>query len=245
MALLLISFVAGVLTVLAPCILPLLPVVIGGAAADAKNFRKPMVIIGSLAASVVIFTLLLKATTAFIAVPPQFWTYFSGGILLVLGIFLLFPELWERLPINAYINRKSQIALATGNKKQSVWGDVIMGAALGPVFSTCSPTYFVILATVLPASFAVGIVYLIAYTVGLSLMLLLIALLGQRIVGRLDAAADPRGWVKRGVGVLIIAVGIGIMFGLDKKLEAALLDAGLFDITVVEQHLLDSVEVGT
>jgi cytochrome c biogenesis protein CcdA len=241
MALLIISFIAGVLTVLAPCILPLLPVIVGGAASDARDRAKPYIIIGSLAVSVVVFTLLLKATTALLVIPPQFWTYFSGGILIALGVLLLVPELWERLPINAYINRKSQAALASGNQRKSVVGDVIMGASLGPVFTTCSPTYFIILATVLPASFLTGIVYLISYTLGLSLMLLLIAVLGQRIVEKLGGAADPRGWVKRGMGVLILAVGVAILFGLDKQIEAAILDAGFFDITTVEQQLLDSV----
>lgn len=243
MTLLILSFIAGLLTVLAPCILPLLPVVVGGAVADHKDRLKPYIITASLSVSVIVFTLILKASTLLIDIPPNFWKYFSGGILIALGLVLVFPQIWERLSVNALINRKSQQALATGSKKKSIWGDIIMGAALGPVFSTCSPTYFVILATVLPASFALGMVYLLAYTLGLALMLILIALLGQRLVGKLTGAADPHGPVKRGIGVLIVLVGAFIMFGFDKKLETWVLDTGYFDISRLEQRLLDSVEM--
>ncbi|MCA9354552.1 MAG: redoxin family protein [Candidatus Kaiserbacteria bacterium] len=243
MTLLLISFIAGALTVLAPCILPLLPVVIGGSATDHGNRWKPYIITASLALSVIVFTLLLKATTLVIDIPPAFWKWFSGGILLVLGIVLIFPSLWEGLKFNAILNSRSQVLLNKGSKQNSVWGDVIMGAALGPVFSTCSPTYFVILATVLPSSFALGMVYLFSYTLGLALVLVLIALLGQKLVGRLSGAADPRGWVKRGMGVLIALVGFAIISGLDKQLETAILDSGFFDVTKIEQRLLEKTDM--
>src|SRR3989338_9998715 len=97
MTFLIVSFIAGVLTVLAPCILPLLPVVIGSSAAGRSRYT-PYIVVGSLALSIILFTYLLKASTVFIMVPPQFWTYLSGGILLLFGVALVFPSLWERLP---------------------------------------------------------------------------------------------------------------------------------------------------
>lgn len=242
MTLLIISFIAGMLTVLAPCVLPLLPIVIGGSLSDARDRAKPYIITASLVVSVFVFTLLLKASTLVIDIPQSFWTWFSGGILIMLGLMLVFPTLWEHLPINALVNRKSQALLAEGSNKKSIWGDVIMGVALGPVFSTCSPTYFVILATVLPSSLVLGLLYLLAYTVGLALMLILIALIGQRLVTKLGGAADPHGWVKRGMGVVILLVGFAIIAGIDKKIEAALLDVGIFDVTQVEQQLLNKVD---
>ena len=98
---LVLSLAAGVLTVAAPCVLPLLPIVVGGAIVQDGDERRarwrPYVIAGSLAASVVAFTLLLKATTALLGVPPQVWQLVSGGIIILLGIDLLFPALWDRL----------------------------------------------------------------------------------------------------------------------------------------------------
>ena len=240
MTLLLISFIAGVLTVLAPCILPLLPVVIGSGA-GARSKWTPYIVIASLSASILLFTFLLKVSTAFISIPPYVWTYLSGGILLLFGFVLAFPGLWERVPGVAKLSRSSNALVGTGHTKKSVWGDVLIGAALGPVFSTCSPTYFVILATVLPESFVVGTVYLLAYIAGLALVLLLIALLGQKLTARLTGAADPKGWFKRGLGILFILVGIAIMSGFDKTLEIAILDSGFFDVTKIENQLLEDI----
>ena len=244
MTLLFISFIAGVLTVLAPCVLPLLPVVIGSSVGG-RSKATPYIVIGSLAVSILLFTYLLKASTALITIPPYVWTYLSGGILFGFGLVILFPTLWSSLPFVGKTSRGANKLMGTGHQKKSIWGDVLVGAALGPVFSTCSPTYFVILATVLPASFFLGTVYLLAYIAGLVLVLILIALLGQKLIGRLQIVADSHSLFKKVVGGLFILVGLFIMTGLDKKLETKVLDSGYFNITSVEQKLLDKIDPPT
>jgi cytochrome c biogenesis protein CcdA len=239
MTLLFISFVAGILTVLAPCILPLLPVIVGGSIeGGTASRRRAFIIVASLGVSLVAFTLLLKASTVFIMVSPSFWTYLSGGIVALFGLTLLFPGLWERIPGVAWLNRDSNKLLSAGYRRGGLWGDVLMGAALGPVFSACSPTYFILLATVLPVDYALGVVYLGTYVLGLCLALLLIALLGQRLADRLGFAADPKGTFKRVLGALFIAVGIFVIAGWDKQLQIKILDTGFLDVTKVEQRLL-------
>jgi cytochrome c biogenesis protein CcdA len=236
-----VAFLAGVLTVLAPCILPLLPVVIGSSASG-RSKATPYIVVASLGLSIILFTYLLKASTLFITIPAYVWTYFSGGVLLLFGLTLVFPRLWEKLPGLSKATVKSNKILGSGHKKKSFWGDVLIGAALGPVFSTCSPTYFVILAQVLPESFFVGTVYLLMYTLGLSLILLLIALLGERFASRLTGFSNPNGWFKKGLGVLFILLGIMIALGIEKKIEAVILDSGYFDITKVENRLLEKIQ---
>ncbi len=240
MTLLIISFVAGVLTVLAPCILPLLPVIVGRSLSDATvSRRRVFVVIVSLGVSVVLFTLLLKATSLFIAIPQDFWKWISGGIIFIFGLVMIFPKLWEQLSFTSSLSRKSNLVLMEGYKKDSIWGDIIVGASLGPIFSACSPTYFVILATVLPVSPVVGILYLLTYTLGLCLALLFVVLVGQKIMIRLNVVSDSHGWFKRILGIIFILVGIAIITGYDKKLQISLLDAGFFDVTKVEQKLLE------
>src|SRR5688572_24474266 len=99
MALLILSFIAGVLTVAAPCILPLLPVIIGGSLLESDNDKKrqwfrPLVIAISLAVSIILFTLLIKASTALLGVPQIVWQILSGLIVLLLGLNYLWPEAW-------------------------------------------------------------------------------------------------------------------------------------------------------
>jgi cytochrome c biogenesis protein CcdA/thiol-disulfide isomerase/thioredoxin len=248
MTLFFIAFIAGVLTVLAPCILPLLPVVVGGSL-DNKgggvSLARAVTVTVSLSVSLIAFTLLLKVSTLLVDIPPDVWKWISGSIIIFFGLVSIFPKLWERLPFVARWNADSNIALGKGFKRKSVWGDVIIGAALGPVFSTCSPTYFVILATVLPVSLALGIVYLAAYVVGLALALLFVAFLGQRLMGKLGIAADPHGPFKRLLGILFLLVGLAILTGYDKRLQLDILNSGFYDVTRIEQRLLESQAMPT
>lgn len=237
MLLLIVAFISGVLTVLAPCILPLLPVIVGGSITGGVDRRRAYVVSASLGVSVIVFTLVLKVSTAFIGIPQEVWQWVSGGILVALGIATIFPALWERLPLLNSVSIGSNRVMSQGYMKQSVVGDILVGTALGPVFTTCSPTYFVILATVLPAGFFMGFVDLLAYTAGLTLTLLLIALIGQRLVDRLGLASDPRGWFRRSMGALFILIGVLIFTGMQRDVEAWLLDH-VFDVTAFEQKLL-------
>jgi cytochrome c biogenesis protein CcdA len=229
---------AGVLTVLAPCILPLLPVVVGSSATG-RSKATPYIVVASLALSIILFTYVLKFSTALIMVPPELWSFLSGGILMLFGVTLVFPALWERLPGLARLSAGSNKLVGSGYQKKSFWGDVLIGAALGPVFSSCSPTYFVILASVLPASFALGSLYLFSYTLGLSLVLLLVALLGQRFADRLTGLSDARGWFKKAIGVLFLVIGISIATGYEKRFEVWLLDSGFVDVVRFEQGILE------
>jgi len=240
MLLLLISFIAGILTVLAPCILPLLPVIIGHSITDTTPSRRRLfVVVASLGISVILFTLLLKASSLLIDIPQDFWKWISGGIIFLFGLTMVFPDLWEKFSFANTLSIKSNKVLTTGYQKNSVWGDVIIGASLGPIFSACSPTYFVILATVLPVSFFLGIIYLFTYVLGLSLALIIVAIVGERIMAKVGKVSDPRGWFKKIFGVIFILVAIAIISGYDKKLQISLLDAGFLDVAKIEQRLLE------
>src|SRR3989344_597893 len=236
----LIAILAGVFTVVAPCILPLLPIVIGASEAGEKRIsRRAITVIGSLSVSVILFTLLLKATTLFISIPQIFWSSFSGVIIILVGLAIAFPSLWTKVPFVAKLSILSNKAVGAGYQKKSYKGDMIIGLALGPVFTTCSPTYLFIIATTLPASFFVGFVYLLGFTFGLALALLLIAYFGQKIVNKVSEHMQTTGRIKQVFGVLIIVVGILILTGYDKKIETLILDSGYGATIQLEDKLIE------
>ncbi|MBA2279492.1 sulfite exporter TauE/SafE family protein [Candidatus Saccharibacteria bacterium] len=245
-ALLILAFVAGALTVAAPCILPLLPVIIGGSLLrddsdkPERQWLRPFVIALSLAASVIVFTLLIKATTALIGVPQIVWQIISGFIVLGLGIYFVWPHGWEVLSARSGLFTGSNRVLSRAYKQKGLAGAVLIGAALGPVFSSCSPTYAFIVATVLPASFIQGFIYLVAYAVGMSATLLSIAYIGQAFTSHLRRLSNPKSWFKRVIGVLFIVVGLMVIFGLDKKLQAYVLEQGWYDpVANLERRLIN------
>lgn len=234
------SFLAGILTVLAPCVISLLPVILGGTLGQ-KNPLRPLVIAGSLGVSVVVFTLLLKATTAFISIPQEFWRYFSGGIVVLFALSMVFPNVWDAISIKLKLY-KSESLLAKNGKKEGLGGAMLLGASLGPVFTTCSPTYALILAIVLPNNFFIGFLNLLAYALGLVVLLLAIGYGGRAVSNRFRFAANPNGWFKRGLGIVLLLTGLIILTGFDKDIETWILDQGYFGPIEFEQSLIEKAE---
>jgi cytochrome c biogenesis protein CcdA len=220
------AFIAGVLTTLAPCVLPLLPVIVGGSLGkpSAETRRRAYLIAASLGASVIVFTLLLRATTALIDIPQMTWQLISGAILIALGTVSIFPRLWDAISTKLSLQRRSDKRLVAARERGGALGAILTGAALGPVFSSCSPLYIYVLVTVLPASFGEGMLLLVAYTIGLCGTLLVIALLGQNVVGKARWIANPEGNFKRVLGIIFVLVGIAIILGLDKDLQFWILE---------------------
>lgn len=242
MTLLIVSFLAGVLTVAAPCILPLIPVIVGGAVvrdSQKPSMIRPLVITVSLAISIILFTLALKLSTTLLGVPSMALQYLSGVIIALFGLNLLFPNLWESIAIKLRLQPRSMRSIASSQQRGGLKGDILLGAALGPVFSSCSPTYALIVATVLPQSFALGLVYLLAYVAGLAGTLLMVAYLGREFARKLGWLAKPNSVFIRVVGILLIATGIFILFGLDKQVQTFVLDQGWYaPIEHIEQRLM-------
>lgn len=228
------AFVAGILTVLAPCILPLLPIIVGGSALHdntraTPSLKHPIVIVLSLVMSIVLFTLLLKATTALLGVPSSVWSFISGGIVLLFGINLLFPVLWETVMIKTRLQILTNRLMGQSQTSSGVRKDILLGAALGPVFNSCSPTYALIVAVILPVSFAAGLGYLFAYALGLGAILLLISIFGRSLVTKLKWASNPNGVFQKLIGVIFIIVGFVVIFGIDKQIQASVLENGWYD----------------
>ena len=234
------AFLFGALTILAPCVFPLLPVIIGGSLQD-KNPARPFVITGSLMVSIVVFTLLLQGLALALKVDGQLLKNISGGIVIFFGLVLLFPEIWQKIMMSVGSQKQSEELLQKAGSKSGYAGMVLTGAALGPVFVSCSPTYALIIAIVLPSSFIVGTIYLISYAFGLAVVMGAIAYFGQRAIKNMRWAANPKGWFKRILGILFIIVGLATIYGYDKKFEAYLIDKGWyidtleFEDGVVEQ----------
>ena len=228
------SFIAGILTILAPCILPLLPVVVGGGSLFDNNkttisLKHPLIITGSLILSVIVFTLLLKSTTLLLGVPSSVWAVISGGIIILFGVNLLFPSLWERVMITTNLATTANKLMGQSQSNTGIKKDILLGFALGPVFNSCSPTYALIVAAILPASFATGLVYLSAYAIGLGLALLLVSIFGRVIIGKLKWFAAPNSIFQKVIGILFIIVGVAIVFGVDKNIQTFVLDNGWYD----------------
>lgn len=242
-SLFIVSFIAGITTVFAPCVFTFLPVILGSTTVDAKTkYKKSLTIIGSLAVSVFIFTLILKASTLLIDVPPQTWDILAGIIILTQGILILFPESFDRISKFLRLTR-SVDSLEKARKYNGVVGDVLVGFSLGPIFSSCSPTYGFIIGSLFISTFSVSLIYLITYIAGLSLMLFAVSYAGQNFVKDFKWGINPKGFSKRIIGAVFIILGILIATGIYKDIEACIIENFPFiDVTRIDKMLLDGAK---
>ena len=238
-AFLLTASLAGLLTILSPCILPLLPLIVSGAT-DRRSWLRPVLVIASLTASIFAFSLLLKASTTLVDVPDQVWRIGAGVGLLLLAAFRLWPNFWEGFSRRLGFKKQSQKLLATGLSRSGWTGPVLIGLSLGPVFSSCSPAYFAIIGVILPANFSAGLVYLGAYVIALGLVMTAIALFGSVFVRRIACLSDPRGWFQRLSMIFIIVFAVLILTGTNKDIEAWFVERGIYGPVITIESVPNS-----
>jgi thiol-disulfide isomerase/thioredoxin len=113
-----------------------------------------------------------------------------------------------------------------------------VGSSLGPVFVTCSPTYFIIIATVLPVSLLTGFFYMLTFVLGMCLFLFVLSKLTNSILNKLSIITGEGSAFKKFLGFLFILIGVLILTGSDKFLQLKLLENGYFDITKIEMSFL-------
>jgi cytochrome c biogenesis protein CcdA/thiol-disulfide isomerase/thioredoxin len=234
----LISFIAWVLTVFAPCILPVLPVILAWSIGE-NNKRYAYVVTSSLAISIVLFTILLKASTVLLGVPPGVWTYISWGVVLFLGLTYIFPRTWAIVGNTAWFSVFQANLQKTTSIDSGLLRWILTWAALWPVFSSCSPTYSLLLATVFPVSLIEWTIYTMIYAIWLSLMLLLIARWWQKVIQKIRPFANENWIFRKVLWFILVFVSLMILTGFDKIFELRLLSG--FNITNIEQSILEKV----
>lgn len=220
------AFLAGTLSVLSPCVLPLVPIVLGTAASEHR--LGPLALAAGLAISFTTIGLFV-ATIGFAAgLATDLFRTVSAILLIGVGVLLLVPRLQEQFavaagPVSQWAGGTLDNFAATG-----LPGQFGLGLLLGAVWSPCvGPTLGA--ASLLAAkgeNLGEVALTMLAFGIGAALPLLLLGFLSreamQRWRGRLMEAG--RGG-KTLLGVLLLAIGLLIATGLDKRLEAALVDA--------------------
>ena len=240
MSLLFLSFISWMITIVAPCVLPLLPVIIGGSVKDGKK-SQPWIIILSFAVSVLFFTLAAKRLFDQLGLGVDALTNVSAIILIVFWVFLFFPDI--RQTVMGKIGLEHWSNKSKANIKRGVGGDIALGAVLWPIFNTCSPTYAILVANILPVSFARWLANIIAYILWLTLLLSAIAYGGRKIIGKLKRASNPHGLFKKIIAWLLVFVGLAIFMWRDKKVEIRMIDQWLaIDTTQWELNELQDLD---
>jgi cytochrome c biogenesis protein CcdA/thiol-disulfide isomerase/thioredoxin len=200
-----IGFLAGVVTAVSPCVLPVLPVLLAGGASGRKPFR----IVSGLVLSFSVFTLFAAWILDQVGLPQDFLRNLAIVLLFVMAATLLVPQLAQLL--------ERPLAVFSRFRPSRVGGGFFLGATLGLVFVPCAGPVLATV-TVVAAQNHVGfraIVLTLAYAVGAAIPMLLIARGGREASARLRNRADM---LRLGSGVLIGAVALALTFHLDDRI---------------------------
>jgi len=207
-----IGLLAGVITSVSPCVLPVLPIVLAGGAGPG-GARRPFMIIGGLVASFTVFTLAAASILSALNLPQDFLRNVAIALLFVLAGTLLskrFSFLLER-----------PFAFMTRRRGGHPAGGFVLGLSLGLVFVPCAGPVLATI-TVLAAKNQISVetvVLTLAYAVGAGVPMLLIALGGQRASQRLRATGPM---FRRVSGVVLALSAVAIVFNLDQTLQTQL-----------------------
>jgi len=207
--LLAIGFVAGVVTALSPCVLPVLPIVLAGSATG----RRPLAIIAGIIFSFTVFTLFAAWLLDLLGLPQDLLRNLAIALLLVVALTLLVPQIGELIarPLQALTRRGSG----------DLGGGFFLGTSLGLVFVPCAGPVLAAV-TVIAAKREVGLdgfLLTIAYAIGAALPMLAIALAGQRAAKAFRARVET---VRRTAGVLVGAAAVAIALGADQELQTVI-----------------------
>ena len=207
-----IGFLAGVITAVSPCVLPVLPIVLAGGA-TATGRRRPFAIIAGLVVSFTVFTLAASSLLSALGLPQDFLRNLAIALLFVLAATLLFPQVGYLL--------ERPLAFMTRRRGGELGGGFVLGVSLGLVFVPCAGPVLATIAT-LTAQHRVGVdavLLTLSYALGVAVPMLLIALGGQRVSRRLRAQSQN---FRRVMGVLLAGAAFALIFNTSQSLQTAL-----------------------
>jgi cytochrome c-type biogenesis protein len=229
------AFLAGVLSILSPCVLPLLPIVLG--TAQSEHRLGPAALAAGLAVSFTLIGLFVATIGFAIGLDTDVFRAISAMLLIAVGVVLLVPQLQQQVAVAAGPMGNWVDDRLGGFTATSLWGQFGLGALLGAVWVPCvGPTLGA--ASILAAKGEdLGQVALtmLAFGIGAALPLMVLGFVSREAMMRWRGKLMEAGkGGKMLLGALLLAVGLLVATGADKRLETFLLDVSpqwLTDLT--------------
>jgi cytochrome c biogenesis protein CcdA/thiol-disulfide isomerase/thioredoxin len=235
------SYLAGALTILAPCILPVVPFVF--AKVDRSFVRSSLPLLAGMVLSFVGVATLALVGGAWAARLNELGRGAALVVLALMGLALLLPtaaERWTR-PLVALGSRVSEAARRKEAAGHSVLPSFALGAATGLLWAPCAgPVLGLVLTTAaLQGASARTTLLLLAYAAGAATSLAMALWAGGRVLAAMKRSLGVGEWVRRGLGVAVLAGVTAVALGQDTGLLARLPAGGADSI---EQELLERLQ---
>jgi cytochrome c biogenesis protein CcdA/thiol-disulfide isomerase/thioredoxin len=236
MILFVLAYLGGVLTVVSPCILPVIPFVL--ARADRPFLRNGLPMLVGMALAFAVVATLASVAGGWVVSANQYGRIAALVLLAIFGVTLLFPELADRMmrPLVAVGARLSQSAdQATDG---SILAPLLLGVATGFLWAPCAGPVLGLILTgaALQGASVKTTLLLLTYAAGAATSLALALVVGGRVFAAMKRSIGAGEWIRRGLGAAVLVAIVAIALGAD---TGFLTNLSVGSTTTLEQSLLD------
>jgi cytochrome c biogenesis protein CcdA/thiol-disulfide isomerase/thioredoxin len=234
MILFVLAYLGGVLTIVSPCILPVLPFVF--ARADRPFLRNGLPMLAGMAATFAAVATLAAVAGGWAVAANEYGRYAAIALLGLFGLALLFPGLADRMarPFVAFGARLSERSGTEGG----VLPSLLLGVATGFLWAPCAGPVLGLILTgaALQGANVQTTLLLLTFAAGAATSLALALLVGGRVFAAMKRSLGAGEWIRRGLGVAVLIAVVAIAMGVDtgfltriSTASTAWLEQGLLD----------------
>lgn len=218
------AFLAGVITVLSPCILPILPIILTSTIGGQNTGKsRPIGVVIGFVLSFTFFTLFLSTIVRLSGIPADTLRLVSVIVIAGFGISLLIPQ------FQVLVERLFSIlagCMPTGHKRTGFGGGLLIGFSVGLLWTPCvGPILASVISLAITGTVTLDAFFItLAYSLGTAIPMFLIMLCGQNALRRVPWLLSHLGYIQKLFGVVMILTAIGIFFNIDRKFQTLILN---------------------
>lgn len=216
------AFLAGVVTILSPCILPVLPIVLASSLSQSK--KRPIGIVLGFILSFTFFTLALSTLVKYTGIPGDILRNISVIIILLFGISLIIPK--TQILLELVFSKLTSYIPNQSNHTDGIWSGFIIGLSLGLIWTPCvGPIIASVITLAATSTVTLQSVFItLSYSLGTAIPMLIIIYSGRSLLQNHPWLLQNTGKIQKIFGVLMIVVAIGLFFNYDRQFQTLILN---------------------
>lgn len=217
------AFIAGIATILSPCIWPILPIVLSSSSLGGK--LRPLGVTLGITSSFALFTLTISYLVKIFNFDPNTLRIFAVIIIAFLGLAMLIPKINQYLEILI-----SKLTTKFGSSVQSTGNGFapgyITGFSLGAVWTPCAGPILASVAALAATSqiSLAAVIVTISYVIGIGIPLFAIGYGGQQLITKSRGISKYTGVIQKTFGIIMIMTAVAIYYNLDQTLQLKVLE---------------------
>lgn len=215
------AFIAGIVTILSPCILPILPIVLSG---SVGGHRKPIGIVLGFVLSFTFFTLFLATIVRSFGISADALRLVSVIIISLFGVALILPQAQK---FSEILFSKLSSRMPMGNSGSGFFSGILIGLSLGLIWTPCvGPIIAAVITLAATASVnSQAVIITLAYSLGTAIPMFFIMYSGRRLFQKVPWLLQNSAKIQRIFGVLMLLTALAIYLNFDRKFQTFILDA--------------------